>query len=87
MLDASSTFQVPRKAILDRRYVHVDAFELLPLDDLSKLSSAETLAKVTRGQHFNIARFDNLNEHVSLLNYPNFFIDAFPSFYSTCDPS
>jgi DNA phosphorothioation-associated putative methyltransferase len=74
-----SQFQLPFKAVMGRYYVHVDAFERLPPDASARLSSAETFAKVTRGRHFNVARFDNSNDEVTLLNYPQFFVDAFPA--------
>jgi DNA phosphorothioation-associated putative methyltransferase len=37
------------------------------------------LAQITRGDRYNVARFDNLHNRVALLNYPSFFEDAFPA--------
>jgi hypothetical protein len=74
-----SQFQLPFKAVMGRYYVHVDAFGRLPPDASAKLEAAETFAKVTRGRHFNVARFDNSNDEITLLNYPQFFVDAFPA--------
>jgi two-component system, response regulator RegA len=44
-----------------------------------KIAAAEKLAHVTRTQHFNVARFEDLNDRISLLNYPHFFEDGFPT--------
>jgi hypothetical protein len=74
---SSFQFQSPVKAVAGRYYVHVDAFPLLSRDFLSKLVLAETLAQVDRTQHFNVARFENSSDRVSLLNYPGFFEEAF----------
>jgi DNA phosphorothioation-associated putative methyltransferase len=80
---SNSPLQFPHKAVLGRHYVHVEAFELLPPDAVEKLIAAERLAQVRRVQHFNVARFENLNDRVSLLNYPRFFEDAFPALHES----
>src|SRR5262245_43516991 len=71
--------QSPHKAVAGRHYVHAHAFDLLPQDVSEKLVAAEKIARVTRIQHFHVARFDKLNGWISLLNYPKFFEDAFPA--------
>jgi DNA phosphorothioation-associated putative methyltransferase len=75
--------QVPHKSIIGRCYVHTDAFALLPSDALSALTAAERMAQVVRLYHFNVARFENSHDRVSLLNYPKFFEDAFPSLHES----
>jgi hypothetical protein len=76
---ARSQFQSPLKAVAGHYYAHSDAFAALSADDLTRLGAAESLAKIARTEHFNVARFGRSSDEVSLLNYPKFFEDAFPA--------
>ncbi len=71
----------PHKAVAGYYYVHADAFAFLSSELLEKLVAAERLAQIERIQRFNVARFEQSTGRVSLLNYPNFFEDAFPALY------
>ena len=78
-------FQIksPLKAVGTHHYVHLDSFDLLPADATARLVAAESLAQITRGDRYNVARFDNSHNRVALLNYPNFFEDAFPGLHES----
>jgi hypothetical protein len=67
------------KSVGRHHYVHLDGFELLPADATARLVTAEGLAQITRGERYNVARFDIFHDRVALLNYPSFFEDAFPA--------
>ena len=71
------------KSVGTHHYVHLDGFNLLIADATAKLVAAESLAQITRSDRFNIARFDNPHNRVALLNYPNFFEDAFPALHES----
>ena len=71
------------KSVGRRHYVHADAFEFLPREVSEKIAAAEKLAHVRRTQHFNVARFEDLNDRISLLNYPHFFEDGFPALHES----
>ena len=71
------------KSVGRRHYVHADAFEFLPREVSEEIAAAEKLAHVTRTQHFNVARFEDLNDRISLLNYPHFFEDGFPTLHES----
>jgi len=55
--------------------VHLDGFDVLSADATARLVAAESLAQITRGDRYNVARFDNSHNRVALLNYPSFFED------------
>jgi hypothetical protein len=57
----------PLKAVGTHHYVHLDGFHLLPADAIARLVAAESLAQISRGHQYNIARFDNLHNRVALL--------------------
>jgi hypothetical protein len=78
-----SQFQSPHKAVAGRYYVHSEAFALLSPDASVKLAAAETLARVARGERYNVARFESSSDRVSLLHYPSFFEDAFPALHES----
>jgi DNA phosphorothioation-associated putative methyltransferase len=71
------------KAVGRHHYIHLDGFDLLPADATARLVAAESLAQITRGDRFNVARFDNSHDRVALLNYPSFFEDAFPALHES----
>jgi hypothetical protein len=74
-----SRLQLPHKVVAGHRYVHAEAFALLPTDALATLVAAEALARVARGEQYNVARFENSSNRITLLHYPSFFKDAFPA--------
>jgi len=65
------------KVVADRLYLHVDS-----LPDhadtpgaatlLARLAQAEALAKVRRGEQFNLVRVDSTGRTLGLLHYPRF---------------
>jgi DNA phosphorothioation-associated putative methyltransferase len=57
--------------------------EFLPREVSEKIAAAEKLAHVRRTQHFTVARFEDLNDRISLLNYPDFFEDGFPALHES----
>ena len=81
--DFQAQLKSPLKAVGAHHYVHLDGFQLLPADATAKLVAAESLAQITRGDRYNVARFDNSHSRVSLLNYPSFFEDAFPALHES----
>jgi hypothetical protein len=82
--DFQAKLKSPLKTVGTHHYVHLDGFDLLPADATSRLVAAESLAQVTRGDRYNVARFDNShNNRVALLNYPSFFEDAFPALHES----
>src|SRR5215475_15406575 len=83
--DFQAKLKSPLKTVGTHHYVHLDGFDLLPADATSRLVAAESLAQVTRGDRYNVARFDNSHNRVALLNYPNFFEDAFPALHESAN--
>jgi DNA phosphorothioation-associated putative methyltransferase len=81
--DFQTRLRVPLKAVGAHHYVHLDGFHLLPADATARLVAAESLAQITRGDRYNVARFDNSHNRVALLNYPSFFDDAFPALHES----
>ena len=81
--DFQAQLKSPLKAVGTHHYVHLDGFHLLPADATARLVAAESLAQITRGDRYNVARFDNSHNRVALLNYPSFFEDAFPALHES----
>src|SRR5262245_51199640 len=81
--DFQAQLKSPLKAVGTHHYVHLDGFDLLPADATVKLVAAESLAQITRGDRYNVARFDNSHNRVALLNFPSFFEDAFPALHES----
>jgi len=81
--DFQAQVRSPLKAVGRHQYAHLDAFHLLPADATARLAAAESLAQIARGDRYNVARFDNSHNRVALLNYPNFFEDAFPALHES----
>jgi DNA phosphorothioation-associated putative methyltransferase len=76
-------FQFPHKAVLGRYYVHLEGLALLSADAAAKLAAAEALAQVVRAERYNVARFESSSDRVSLLHYPGFFEEAFPTLHES----
>jgi hypothetical protein len=81
--DFQAQLRAPLKAVGTYHYVHLDGFHLLAADATARLVAAESLAQITRGDRYNVARFDNSHNRVALLNYPSFFEDAFPALHES----
>jgi hypothetical protein len=81
--DFQAQLKSPLKAVGRHHYVHFDGFDLLPADVTARLVAAESLAQITRGNRYNVARFDVSHDRVALLNYPSFFEDAFPALHES----
>jgi DNA phosphorothioation-associated putative methyltransferase len=69
---------MPAKIVAQRSYVHVAYSSGLDDDARQKIAIAERCANVLRGAQFNVMRFDPGDTSISLLNYADFFDDAFP---------
>lgn len=67
------------KRVSTRVYVHISLFTELPNEMRSPVEQAIGIARRTPDQDFNVCRVDLLHEEVSLLDYPEFFSDPFPS--------
>src|SRR5262249_44686538 len=70
LMPRDSQLKSPIKAVGTHHYVHLEGFQLLPTDATARLVAAESLAQITRGDRYNVARFDNSHNRVALLNYP-----------------
>ena len=81
--DFQAQLKSPLKAVGTHHYVHLEGFQLLPTDATARLVAAESLAQITRGDRYNVARFDNSHNRVALLNYPSFFEDAFRALHES----
>ena len=70
---------LPTKVVGGRTYLHVDSLPCLDTDVAARVAEAEGLAGVKRQVHFNLVRIDETGPCISLLNYPEFAEDPFPS--------
>ncbi len=71
--------QSPRKQVASRLYLHVDALSGADADLSARISAAEALAGLTRGDGYKLVRLDLDGPAVALLHYPGFFDDPFPA--------
>lgn len=69
----------PAKVIGPHQYVHVDLADQLEEETRHRLYLATQIAKVTPGEHFNVVKLVAGHSHISLLDYPGFHIEPFPS--------
>ena len=67
------------KRVGDHLYVHVSAFSTLSPDQQSIIAQASELAHLTNGAHFNVVKLSQQGNDLSLLDYPSFFDDPFPT--------
>src|SRR5512144_1050383 len=74
---------IPSKVVGDRTYFHVEALHLLDADRAARVAAAERLARVKRGEHFNLVRLDEAGPCIALLNYPQFADDPFPALHES----
>ncbi len=70
--------RAPGKTVGYQTYVHVSAITAVNEALQVLLSKATEIAGVLSNEHFNIARFDDDQSHVSLLFYADFFDAPFP---------
>lgn len=69
----------PHKSVAGRLYLHVDALAFLPSNALETVSTAEALTGKVRTRDFNVVKLERSGDRLSLLNYPSFFDEAFPT--------
>jgi len=70
---------IPTKVVGRRTYLHTDSLSCLAANTAARVVEAERLAGLNRHVHFNLVRIDNLGPCISLLHYPDFAEDPFPS--------
>ncbi|CAB3973806.1 hypothetical protein BCO9919_05945 [Burkholderia cenocepacia] len=62
-------------------YFHVSRLEGLPETVRCNVEKGIALTRLTAGSDFNVVRLDRSMSDMSLLDYPNFFGEAFPALY------
>jgi DNA phosphorothioation-associated putative methyltransferase len=62
-------------------YFHVSLLEDLPETVRCNVEKGIALTRLTVGSDFNVVRLDHSMSDMSLLDYPNFFGEAFPALY------
>jgi DNA phosphorothioation-associated putative methyltransferase len=67
------------KYVADRCYVHVSGIADLDARSQALVSTAMRIAGVAEGQDFNVVRVRQSWDEVALLDYPEFFSEAFPA--------
>jgi DNA phosphorothioation-associated putative methyltransferase len=70
---------LPTKVVGGRTYLHTASLSRLDANAASRVAEAERLAGINRQVHFNLVRIDDAGPCISLLNYPEFAEDPFPS--------
>ncbi len=70
---------IPTKVVGRCTYLHADSLPCMNTDDAAHVAEAEHLAGVKRYVHFNLVRIDAARHCISLLHYPEFAEDPFPS--------
>lgn len=69
----------PTKIVGGRTYLHVDSISCLDVSAAARVAAAERVAGLNGQGRFNLVRIDNAGRRISLLNYPEFAEDPFPS--------
>jgi DNA phosphorothioation-associated putative methyltransferase len=70
---------IPTKVVGGRTYLHADSLSCLAANTAARVVEAERLAGFNRHVHFNLVRIDDSGPCISLLHYPDFAEDPFPS--------
>jgi DNA phosphorothioation-associated putative methyltransferase len=70
---------IPTKVVGGKTYLHADSLSCLDGDAAARVAKAEQVAGVSRHVHFNLVRIDGAGPCISLLHYPEFAEDPFPS--------
>ena len=66
-----------KKEIYSIEYIHISQLESLSITQQENISLAKSIARVSNHQ-FNVIKMNKEYDKISLLNYYNFFDDAFP---------
>lgn len=66
------------KQVAEHLYLHVSAIDLLPAEWRALVGEAARVASVEQGKDFNVIKLHRFGDDVSLLDYVDFFDDAFP---------
>ena len=67
------------KKVLNNVYWHSSLTTAQPDEAQQNISEAETLANVKAGANYNVIKYDNKSQVLSLLWYPGFYEEAFPT--------
>lgn len=67
------------KRIGDNFYVHVSASSTLSPDQQSIIAQASKLSSLILTDHFNVVKLTQQNDDLSLIDYPIFLYDPFPT--------
>ncbi len=70
---------IPTKVVGRRTYLHTDSLSYLAANTAARVVEAERLAGFNRHVYFNLVRIDDSGPCISLLHYPDFADDPFPS--------
>lgn len=70
---------IPAKVVAGQTYLHADSIPYLHATTAARVAEAENMARVKWDVQFNLVRIDDRESCVSLLNYPEFYNDPFPS--------
>lgn len=66
------------KTVAQHTYVHISTLDELHSGHRESISLAATLAQVSTGHDFNVIKLSQDRTRISLLDYPDFFEQAFP---------
>lgn len=67
------------KQVAEHLYIHICALDALPYEWRSLVMEAAQIASVSQENDFNVVKLHRLADDVSLLDYVDFFDDAFPA--------
>ena len=67
------------KKVLNNLYWHIDLSADQPEEFQARITQAEKLSSLKAGVDYNIVKYDLNSQMLSLLWYPDFFIQAFPA--------
>ena len=67
------------KQVAEHLYLHISALDLLPSEWRALVTEAAQVASVSQDKNFNVVKLHHLADDVSLLDYVDFFEDAFPA--------
>ena len=67
------------KTVGDHLYAHISALSTLSPEQHSIIAQASELARLIPGAHFNVVKLHQQDHDLSLLDYPRYFDDPFPT--------
>lgn len=76
---AGGTSESVGKRVGGNVYVHISACPSLPPSQQSIIAQAAELVSPTAGNHFNVVKLSQHGDDLSLLDYPSFFDNPFPT--------